>query len=102
MTPTNLKRLQIIELEEGLKVATWEVYEPELRCWLDNPSFNILENEPCYLLAQIIEADRESKSAQVQVLGAPCSLFVPFSMIHLVHEFDTHKNKLVRVLGEPQ
>jgi hypothetical protein len=96
-----------------IKVGQYQMYrtvETETRAWVENPLFKIEPNQPVYILARIINADRTNREAHVEAVGDDWKkgegfgawFSCPFEKIHTVHDYAPELNQVMRVHGEPK
>ncbi len=94
--------LQLIQVGQHQMYRT---IKTELRAWVENPLFKIHPNQPVYILAKIIDADRAGREAHIIAItdGDIKEWFsCPFSIIHLVHDYSPELNAVMRIHGEPK
>lgn len=96
------KEGQVLELQKHPTAPAlhWVVVETELRAWVENPAFGILPNEPVYYLCEILDANANTKRAQVREIDSACGSWVDYSLIHCIHTYAPQYNHVVKIHGE--
>jgi|GEM_PF-5370644 hypothetical protein len=94
--------VKVLERHPTAPAFHWVVIETELRAWVENPTFGILPNEPVYLLCEILNANAQSKRAEIRPIDSACGYWIDYSQIHCIHTYNLTHNRVEKIHGEPK